>query len=350
MRRLCLTIGILALSLALLPVPALATEGEPSWDPPCTKADLLVLSAHPDDELLYFGGTIPTYAGERGLAVQVAYMAHGTTDLRQREAKNGLRLCGVQNEPVFLGFRDSYSTSLETAERQWGRDNVTAAIVSLIRQCRPEVMVTHDLNGEYGHGAHRVTSSCTLDAVKLAADETQYPDSAGTYGVWQVKKLYLHLYPENAITMDWRQPLSAFQGKTALDMAQLAYECHVSQLDYHQNVYDTGKYSCAEFGLAFTTVGEDAEKTDFFEHIPPEDLTTYVPPTPAPTASPSPAPTQAAEESVSSPALQAANPVSPAAPATAETAGSSPLLLIAGGALALILILLVILLRRRTRR
>ena len=31
--------------------------------------------AHPDDELLWFGGALPTYAGERGMAVQVMYMA-----------------------------------------------------------------------------------------------------------------------------------------------------------------------------------------------------------------------------------------------------------------------------------
>ena len=37
------------------------------WQPTAEKADLLVLATHPDDELIFFGGTIPTYAVERGL-------------------------------------------------------------------------------------------------------------------------------------------------------------------------------------------------------------------------------------------------------------------------------------------
>ena len=45
------------------------------WQPSCEKADLLLIVAHPDDELLWFGGALPTYAGERGMAVQVMYMA-----------------------------------------------------------------------------------------------------------------------------------------------------------------------------------------------------------------------------------------------------------------------------------
>lgn len=37
------------------------------------KADLMLLVGHPDDELLWFGGLLPTYAGQRGLKVQVVY-------------------------------------------------------------------------------------------------------------------------------------------------------------------------------------------------------------------------------------------------------------------------------------
>jgi LmbE family N-acetylglucosaminyl deacetylase len=313
-------LGLLLLCAALLTPFSFANGesdgadgGQQDWLPPCQKADLLVVSAHPDDELLYFGGTIPTYAGERGLKVQVAYMAHGNDDTRKIEAKNGLWLCGVKNEPVFLGFRDSYSKSLETAERQWGRDLVTKALVDLIRQFRPEVIVTHDLGGEYGHGAHRITASCMLDAVTQAADDSFYPDSLAAYGAWQVKKLYLHLYKENPVTMDWRQPLSAFQGQTALEIAQAAYNCHVSQLDYHQKVYDTGRYSSSEFGLAYTTVGPDEEKNDFFEHIDSKDLSTYVAPTPSPSPSPTPAPSP--------------SPAPVPSPVPAETPGADPTLL-----------------------
>ncbi|NMA94011.1 MAG: hypothetical protein GX975_05035 [Clostridiales bacterium] len=46
------------------------------WEPPCEDADMLLLSTHADDEHLFFGGTMPTYAGERGYKLQVAYLNH----------------------------------------------------------------------------------------------------------------------------------------------------------------------------------------------------------------------------------------------------------------------------------
>jgi LmbE family N-acetylglucosaminyl deacetylase len=288
-------------------------EGVYDWGQPAEKADILILSAHADDEFLYFGGTIPTYAGERGLTVQIVYMACEER-LRMDEAMEGLWLCGVRNAPVFAGFKDTYTETLEAAEKRWGREETLSAIVGFIRRFEPEVIVSHDLEGEYGHGAHRITAHCTLEAVSVAADGTQYLDSAEQYGAWQTKKLYLHLFKSGAITMDWRVPLDAFDGQTALEMANLAYQCHASQQDYHKNVYDTGDYSSAEFGLAYTMAGVDMIGGDFMENIDPAVLSNYIAPTPSPsptaaptieptpspTAAPSPAP--AAEEETGAPA------------------------------------------------
>ena len=67
--------------------------------------------------------------------------------------------------------------------------------------------------------------------------------------------------------MDWRVPLEAFGGKTAFDMAEAAFQCHVSQLDTEYKVEDFGPYDNAKFGLAFSTVGEDESKNDFFENM-----------------------------------------------------------------------------------
>lgn len=50
--------------------PALAHD----WQAPCDKADMMTIVAHPDDELLWFGGTIPYYAGQQGLKLQAVYM------------------------------------------------------------------------------------------------------------------------------------------------------------------------------------------------------------------------------------------------------------------------------------
>ena len=82
-----------------------------------------------------------------------------------------------------------------------------------------------------------------------------------------MKKLYLHLYHENPIEMDWHQPLQAYGGKTGYEMACIGYAEHKSQQDFYQ-MQQGGKYDNAKFGLAYTTVGLDTGKRDFFEHIP----------------------------------------------------------------------------------
>ena len=267
-------------------------DGVYSWLPPLQKADLLLVSAHCDDEFIFFGGTIPYYAGERKLGVQVVYMANGER-ARVDETLNGLWHAGVRNAPVFMPFKDVYTESLRLALLNWGEEETTGALVSLIRRFQPEVIVTHDLEGEYGHGAHIATAVCMLNAVPLAADASVFSDSFAAYGAWQAQKLYLHLYPENRITMDWNQPLPAFGGKTALEVANEAYHMHVSQLKYHSNVYGSGQYSSLEYGLAYTVVGPDAAKEDFFEHIDPARLSDYIAPTAAPTETPAPAATLA---------------------------------------------------------
>ncbi|HOQ13576.1 MAG TPA: hypothetical protein PKZ58_00640, partial [Bacillota bacterium] len=56
------------------------------WEPPCEKADLLLLTAHSDDEHLFFAGILPYYAGELGYEVQVVCMSdHSYEYIRPHE-------------------------------------------------------------------------------------------------------------------------------------------------------------------------------------------------------------------------------------------------------------------------
>lgn len=236
------------------------------WEPTPQKADLLLLAAHPDDEILYFGGTIPTYAAEQGMNVVVAYMTYSNTT-RRSELLNGLWHMGLRTYPVIGTFHDSYAKSLEEAYKKWRKSDVRTFVTALIRRYQPEVMITHDVRGEYGHGAHRLCADAALTCVQSAMDGTFCPESFEPYGGWQVKKLYLHLYEDNALTMDWRIPLSSMGGKTALELAQEAYAMHVTQQSTRFAVEDSGKTSCAAFGLAYSQVGADVQGGDFFENL-----------------------------------------------------------------------------------
>ncbi len=227
------------------------------WRPFEGKADLMVLSAHGDDELLFFGGIIPYYAGEMQKNVIVCYLTDQTS-CRRNELLDGLWLCGVRAYPAMGVFKDIKNNSLGDSYGFWGEKNVVAYIEGLFRHYQPDVVLTHDKGGEYGHGAHRVCADAAIKALKTAAE--------GENG-WQVKKLYLHLYRENRITFDWRKPLAFFDGRTAFDVAEAAFECHVSQQSNGLIVQDWGPYANNLFGLYHSTVGPDEAADDLFEHI-----------------------------------------------------------------------------------
>ena len=236
------------------------------WQPIPPLVDLMVISAHPDDELIYFGGTLPTYAGDRGLDTAVVYMTYSTRS-RRSELLNGLWAAGVRSYPVLGDFLDGFTASAEQAAAICGDEQVSAFITEQLRRYKPKVVVSHDLNGEYGHGMHRLTAQKTLEAVAdLVWDEGCFPESAAAYGVCDVEKLYLHLYPEETVIMDWRAPLEAFGGRTAVDVACQAFGQHASQQAYRVALEDD-PHSCFLFGLAFTLVGPDEEGGDFFEHV-----------------------------------------------------------------------------------
>lgn len=227
-----------------------------TWQPFEGKADLLVLSAHCDDELLFFGGVIPYYAGEKQMKVIVCYLTD-QTHTRRSEALDGLWTCGVRAYPEMGVFKDIKVNTAKECYPYWGKDKVAAHIASLIAKYQPEVMVTHDTKGEYGHGAHKVCAEMAM----------QYAD-ATPEGAWPLKKLYIHLYKENSLTFDWRQPLDFFGGKTAFDVAVDAFACHRSQKSNGLIVQDWGKHANNLFGLYYSSVGPDTGAPDLFENIP----------------------------------------------------------------------------------
>ncbi|MDO4492505.1 MAG: PIG-L family deacetylase [Clostridia bacterium] len=230
------------------------------------KLDFLVVSTHPDDDQLFMGAVLPVYGAERGYTGSVLFM---TCRERRRyeEALNGVRVAGLETLPLFLNKKDG-GPEYKDVRKFWDFDETVAQLARCFRQYRPEVVVTHDLMGEYGQALHRITAEAVTEAVLRAAEPEFDPASAGVFGAWQVKKLYLHLYPENRLHIDMRAPLAAFGGRNALEVATAAYKEHKSQQYLWFTVSDRDAYSAAEYGLAFTAVGPDTPGVnDMFEHV-----------------------------------------------------------------------------------
>ncbi len=233
-------------------------------------AELLLIATHPDDDILWFGGLLPTYAGERRMKVQVAYMVGGLNRIRRIELLNALWHCGVRYYPEIGRFEDWGSASMITAYEAWGGENaVDLHITRLLRKWNPRVVVTQDLKGEYGHNHHQITTKAVAKAVTALCQDAAYDaSSAELWGVADPQKLYIHLYENNQVEYDWEQPLSAFDGKDGLTIAREAFLFHVSQQTGRYHVSVRNAYNCALFGLYYTQVGPDVIGEDLFENIP----------------------------------------------------------------------------------
>ena len=261
------------------------------WEKPLEGgADLMLLATHGDDDQLFFAGLLPLYAGQLDCRVQVVYLTDhrsGFVDnARMHEMLNGLWAVGVEAYPIwgdFADFRiddlqgsyDCYKNSYHTT-----KEDLLSFVVEQIRRFRPQVIVGHDMNGEYGHGMHMVYTDLLIQALDITADPTAFPGSAEAYGTWDVPKTYLHLYEENQIVLDYDQPLDYFDGLTAFQATQkLGFPCHKSQQWTWFTAWLNGAngeitkatqintYNPCHFGLYRSTVGPDVDKNDFLENI-----------------------------------------------------------------------------------
>ena len=216
------------------------------WQPPYEKADMALFTTHSDDEQLFFLGLIP-YAAAHGIKLQVIYFTHHNGEpIRLHEQLNGLWAAGATHYPEIGIFPDQYSETLQAAKNNFSYagfsyNTVLAHQIEMLRKYRPDVVVGHDLSGEYGHGQHRLNADTLTKAVEQAGIASNDPASAQKYGVWDVPKTYLHLYGKNQLVMNYDEPLDYFGGQTAYQMSRKGYTCHNSQQHSRR---DNGGWLC----------------------------------------------------------------------------------------------------------
>ena len=314
-------------SAGTLPAPFFPWQDTPKG------MDYLIVSTHPDDDVLFMGGIIPTYGVERGYVGTVAYVVIPSRK-RVNEANLCARAMGAICRPLFLGFQDVNPKVKDKLENRFSQETVTLAFVRMLREYRPLVVFSHDVNGEYGHWQHKVVAAAIVDACRFAADPSYDALSYAEFGAWEVKKCYLHLYERNPLVMDIRTPLSSMGGRTAFQVAQDAFKLHKSQQNGRHIVEsETGRYPINRFGMAYGTVEAGS---DVFDNIDPSLFAANAPqgatPTPVPTPEPTPEPTAEPTETPTAeptdvPATETApgpTPVPEATPAATPLPAPSP--------------------------
>lgn len=231
-----------------------------TWNKPLDNADILLFSTHSDDEHLFFAGLIPSMIAS-GKNIQVVYLTHHNDNpKRLDEQLNGLWAVGLRNYPVLGAFPDAYSESLNGATTNlsyagFSLDDVINFQIDIIKRFKPLVVVNHDEAGEYSHGQHILNTHALKEALNLLEYE------------YKPEKVYLHLYKENPITMNYDIPLEYYNGMTAYEVSKLGYAEHDSQqytwftdwLKGKNNEYtkatDIKTYSPTKFGLYYSKNG-----------------------------------------------------------------------------------------------
>ncbi|MBR5976485.1 MAG: PIG-L family deacetylase [Clostridia bacterium] len=232
-----------------------------AWEAPQENVDVLVFSTHADDETLFLGGAMADILGHYPDArIQLVYMTNhiALEPFRENERLEALKTYKLKTYPIVGFTADAYAMdTLEAGLAVCDYDRILADFVDIINKYKPQVIITQDFNGEYGHAQHIVMTKAVTEAVeKCAAD-----------GTWDVPKTYVHLYKDSgAIELDLRQPLDFYGGKTALDVEKEAYLKHESQQRWWFYVSDDYKYSCDEFGLWRTALPADTGN-DMMENI-----------------------------------------------------------------------------------
>ncbi|MEU0134142.1 N-acetyl-1-D-myo-inositol-2-amino-2-deoxy-alpha-D-glucopyranoside deacetylase [Streptomyces sp. NPDC006296] len=206
---------------------------------------LLLVHAHPDDESINNGATMARYVAEGahvalvtctlgeegevippGLAHLAADRDGGLGDHRVGELAAAMRELGVTDHR-FLGgpgrYRDSGMTGTEQNHRPgafWAADLDEAAghLVGVIRSLRPQVLVTYDPDGGYGHPDHIQAHRVAMRAADLAADPAH---DAGAGAPHTVAKIYWNRVPrtvaEEAFALLRDTAPDAFPGIAAVD-------------------------------------------------------------------------------------------------------------------------------------
>lgn len=192
---------------------------------------VLAAFAHPDDEGFGCGGTLAMLVA-RGAKVTLVCATNGDVgeisdpslatpenlfQVRQEELRRAMQVTGVP-DVRFLNYRDSGMEGTPDNQHpnslyQTAPDRVTGQLVEIMREVRPDLVITHDPSGGYGHPDHKAMCRHSTSAFPLAGNQNAYPESLGAnQQTWTPKFLYYVCFPRSNFRRMWQEMLD--QGVT----------------------------------------------------------------------------------------------------------------------------------------
>jgi mycothiol conjugate amidase Mca len=192
--------------------------------PPNTPLSIMAVHAHPDDECTSGGSSLVKYQAE-GVRTIVVTCTDGVegemhdpdldpewalprmAEIRRGEMERAAKILNLTAHE-WLGYRDSGMMGLpanDHPESFWKADlaEATGRLVKLVRKYRPQVMLTYNSNGGYGHPDHIQAHKVASAAFDYAADLDRYP--AAEFGEpWEPLKLYMTAFSRSAWQAVWK--------------------------------------------------------------------------------------------------------------------------------------------------
>jgi LmbE family N-acetylglucosaminyl deacetylase len=243
---------------------------------PDGKKRLLISMAHPDDESFGLAGTVAHYVSQ-GVEVYLICATNGdvgTVDpefMQDYETVAELRLAELRCAAETLGFAGVYTLGYRDSGMAGSEDNrhpdslaaadpgeVAARIVEIILEVKPQVIVTFDPYGGYGHPDHVAVHQATKQAFEVVSAASHAADRPNGNGGYQPQKLYFATFDRR--WMQWivfllplfgqdpehygrnkdinlreiaahQYPIHArISTRDQAELAQQARDCHASQL------------------------------------------------------------------------------------------------------------------------
>ena len=184
---------------------------------------LMIVHAHPDDEAIPTGGTLPRYAAEgvrtvlvtatRGEEGEIVLPELDRPEVRARfgefrtaELQQAAIILGI-NDLELLGYRDSGmvdrpSNAHPACFHQANPEEAAWRLTRLVRRYQPQVLVTYNEFGGYGHPDHIACHKATVAAFRAAGDPERFPDAGPP---WAPSKLYYANSPRNTLVRAWEK-------------------------------------------------------------------------------------------------------------------------------------------------
>jgi LmbE family N-acetylglucosaminyl deacetylase len=263
----------------------------------------MAVLAHPDDEAYGLGGTLSKIADQgadvhlvtatRGEAGQIREPDLATPanlpQVRERELRCACEIYGI-HPPHLLDYMDGQLTIVHQGQ-------AVAKLVQLMREIRPQILVTFGPDGIYGHYDHIAVHRWATVAYDLAADPDCFPGQIeGVCTPHQASKLYYHVLSADVLAQtEGDRPASvdmdgvpfAFFGwdprdvTTVIDVREhleaklRGIQCHMTQVGRDDRYEGSAEalrenpwFGWERFVLARSTVGWSSDtETDLFDRL-----------------------------------------------------------------------------------